>query len=77
MVYDLLKRYLGPSPVYATVGNHDTYVRDQSHFVFQSGLFNAPFRQIQFQMIPYAMGGYLGSQFNWLVVPYLIGPLLG
>ncbi|KAF9222290.1 hypothetical protein BS17DRAFT_755972 [Gyrodon lividus] len=46
MVYDLLKKFLGPAPVYATLGNHDTYV--------------------QFQMIPYAMGGYLGSQFNWL-----------
>ncbi|KIJ63471.1 hypothetical protein HYDPIDRAFT_175880 [Hydnomerulius pinastri MD-312] len=47
MVYDLLKKYLGPSPVYATLGNHDTY--------------------IQFQMIPYALGGYvLGNQFNWL-----------
>ncbi|KAF9236005.1 sphingomyelin phosphodiesterase [Melanogaster broomeanus] len=46
MVYNLLKKFLGPAPVYATVGNHDTYV--------------------QFQMIPYAMGGYLGKQFNWL-----------
>ncbi|KAF8434333.1 sphingomyelin phosphodiesterase [Boletus edulis BED1] len=46
IVYNLLKKYLGPAPVYATVGNHDTY--------------------IQFQMIPYAMGGYLGQQFNWL-----------
>ncbi|KIJ63465.1 hypothetical protein HYDPIDRAFT_188300 [Hydnomerulius pinastri MD-312] len=46
MVYNLLKKFLGPAPVYATVGNHDTY--------------------IQFQMIPYALGGYLGSQFNWL-----------
>ncbi|KAF8836600.1 sphingomyelin phosphodiesterase [Paxillus ammoniavirescens] len=47
MVYNLLKEYLGPAPVYATLGNHDTYM--------------------QFQMIPYALGGYtLGSQFNWL-----------
>ncbi|OAX38504.1 sphingomyelin phosphodiesterase, partial [Rhizopogon vinicolor AM-OR11-026] len=46
MIYNLLKKYLGPAPVYATLGNHDTYM--------------------QFQMIPYAMGGPLGSQFNWL-----------
>lgn len=26
IVYNLLKKYLGPAPVYATVGNHDTYV---------------------------------------------------
>ena len=26
MVYNLLKRYLGPAPVYSTLGNHDTYV---------------------------------------------------
>ncbi|KIJ13539.1 hypothetical protein PAXINDRAFT_13661 [Paxillus involutus ATCC 200175] len=26
MVYNLLKEYLGPAPVYATLGNHDTYV---------------------------------------------------
>jgi hypothetical protein len=44
--YDLLKRYVGPAPVYATIGNHDTYM--------------------QFQMIPYTMGGALGAQFNWL-----------
>ncbi|KAH7883413.1 sphingomyelin phosphodiesterase [Phlebopus sp. FC_14] len=47
IVYDLLRKNLGPAPVYATLGNHDTYV--------------------QFQMIPYALGGYrLGNQFNWL-----------
>ncbi|KAG9308606.1 sphingomyelin phosphodiesterase [Chiua virens] len=46
IVYNLLKKYFGPPPVYATVGNHDTYV--------------------QFQMIPYWMGGTLGQQFNWL-----------
>ncbi|KAF9222287.1 sphingomyelin phosphodiesterase [Gyrodon lividus] len=47
IVYNLLKEYLGPAPVYATLGNHDTYM--------------------QFQMIPYALGGYtLGNQFNWL-----------
>ncbi|KAF8434337.1 sphingomyelin phosphodiesterase [Boletus edulis BED1] len=46
-VYNLLKQFLGPAPVYATLGNHDTY--------------------IQFQMIPYALGGFvLGNQFNWL-----------
>jgi len=45
MTYNLMKKFLGPAPVYATLGNHDTYV--------------------QFQMIPYAMGGPLGSQFNW------------
>ncbi|KAG0703316.1 sphingomyelin phosphodiesterase [Suillus ampliporus] len=44
--YNLLKKYVGPAPVYATVGNHDTYM--------------------QFQMIPYTMGGPLGTQFNWL-----------
>ncbi|KAG2030028.1 hypothetical protein BDR03DRAFT_936749 [Suillus americanus] len=44
--HDLLKRYVGPTPVYATIGNHDTYM--------------------QFQMIPYTMGGALGVQFNWL-----------
>ncbi|KAG9308177.1 sphingomyelin phosphodiesterase [Chiua virens] len=26
IVYNLLKKYFGPPPVYATVGNHDTYV---------------------------------------------------
>lgn len=25
-VYNLLKQYLGTAPVYATLGNHDTYV---------------------------------------------------
>ncbi|KAI6111616.1 sphingomyelin phosphodiesterase [Pisolithus croceorrhizus] len=35
-----------PAPVYATLGNHDTYM--------------------QFQMIPYYLGGPLGNQFNWL-----------
>ncbi|KAI6108786.1 sphingomyelin phosphodiesterase [Pisolithus croceorrhizus] len=46
VVYDLLKKYVGPPPVYATLGNHDTYM--------------------QFQMIPYYLGGPLGNQFNWL-----------
>lgn len=29
VVYDLLKKYVGPAPVYATLGNHDTYVQHQ------------------------------------------------
>ena len=28
MLYDLLKRMLGPGPVYATLGNHDSYPSD-------------------------------------------------
>ncbi|KAG2753989.1 Metallo-dependent phosphatase [Suillus brevipes Sb2] len=46
LAYNLLKEYVGPAPVYPTIGNHDTYM--------------------QFQMIPYTMGGPLGTQFNWL-----------
>ncbi|KAH0828939.1 sphingomyelin phosphodiesterase [Lanmaoa asiatica] len=29
MVYNLLKQHLGPAPVYATLGNHDTYMQFQ------------------------------------------------
>ncbi|KAI6008598.1 sphingomyelin phosphodiesterase [Pisolithus marmoratus] len=29
VVYDLLKKYVGPAPVYATLGNHDTYTQFQ------------------------------------------------
>lgn len=29
VVYDLLKKYAGPAPVYATLGNHDTYMQFQ------------------------------------------------
>jgi sphingomyelin phosphodiesterase len=47
LAYNLLKEYVGPAPVYPTIGNHDTYM--------------------QFQMIPYTMGGPLGTQFNWWV----------
>lgn len=29
VVYGLLKKYVGPAPVYATLGNHDTYMQHQ------------------------------------------------
>ncbi|KAG9308172.1 sphingomyelin phosphodiesterase [Chiua virens] len=29
IIYNLLKEYLGPAPVYATLGNHDTYMQFQ------------------------------------------------
>lgn len=31
-MYNLLKKFLGPAPIYATVGNHDTYVRHAISF---------------------------------------------
>ncbi|KAG9316863.1 sphingomyelin phosphodiesterase [Chiua virens] len=45
IIYNALKQYVGPAPVYATVGNHDTYM--------------------EYMMMPYQVGGYLGGQFNW------------
>ncbi|KAI6009217.1 sphingomyelin phosphodiesterase [Pisolithus marmoratus] len=35
VVYDLLKKYVGPAPVYATLGNHDTYVANVSSRLYE------------------------------------------
>ena len=63
-MYDLLKRMLGSGPVYAVLGNHDSY--NQSVIV-------SPFRVhilylcLRAQDAPHSIGGALADQFSWYV----------
>ncbi|KAL4062711.1 Metallo-dependent phosphatase-like protein [Scleroderma yunnanense] len=43
VVYDLLKKYVGPAPVYATLGNHDTYMQHQMIPYYTGGVLGQQF----------------------------------
>ena len=62
VLYDLFKRMLGSGPVYAALGNHDTY----NEFASPSFGFPAQFLTLnRAQDAPHSLGGNLAQEFSW------------
>lgn len=62
VVYDLFKRLLGSGPVYAVLGNHETYNEYAPHPSSQTRL-HALHRRAQ--DAPHSLNGALAEQFSW------------
>ena len=65
VVYDLLRRMLGSGPVYAALGNHDSF--NQSVAVCTFGAHHLYF-YLRAQDAPHSLGGELAEQFSWYVI---------
>jgi sphingomyelin phosphodiesterase len=59
-MYDLFKRTLGSGPVYAALGNHDSYNQYVSLEITKQLL-----TRCRAQDAPHALGGALAEQFSW------------
>lgn len=61
MIYNLIKRVTGSAPVYAALGNHDTF---QSYV---QGIYESPSLTFSTRSsdAPHSLGGDLGIQFSW------------
>lgn len=65
MIFDLFKRLLGSGPVYATMGNHDSY-NQWAMSLWIPRTLSPETRQItRDQDAPYAIGEGLADQFQW------------
>jgi sphingomyelin phosphodiesterase len=62
ILYDLFKRMLGSGPVYAALGNHDTY--NQFVLTLICCLYSLT-KYRRAQDAPYSIGGTLAQQFSW------------
>ena len=61
-MYDLFKRTLGGGPVYAALGNHDSY---NQYVVPQLVHRTCMTYSLRAQDAPHALGGQLADQFSW------------
>jgi sphingomyelin phosphodiesterase len=64
VIYDLFKRLLGSGPVYAALGNHDSYNEFVSRLLEYAEQF---LTQNRAQDAPQSLGGKLANQFGWSV----------
>lgn len=62
VVFDLFKRLLGSGPVYAALGNHDSYNQSVTACSFGAHDLHLYLRA---QDVPHAIGGALANQFSW------------
>ena len=63
LAYDLFRKMLGSGPVYATLGNHDTYNQYVTLFESRHACL-LPFL-LRAQDAPHTLGGALAQQFSW------------
>jgi sphingomyelin phosphodiesterase len=64
VVYDLFKHTLGPGPIYAALGNHDSYDQYALPVVQSDEWLLTCLRRAQ--DAPHSLGGSLAGQFSWL-----------
>lgn len=63
-MYDLFRRMLGSGPVYAALGNHDSY--NSCVYRLVESLYFLTLH-VRAQDAPHSLGGALADQFSWCV----------